>query len=81
MQLESKFQSKIIKQYESKGYYVVKLIQTNKNGIPDLLCISDSETLFIECKAKTGKLSSLQEYRHREMISKGIKVITLYAEK
>jgi len=31
---ESKFQSLIIKKYESLGWYVIKLITTNRNGIP-----------------------------------------------
>jgi len=33
MILESKIQAKLIKEYEAMGYYVIKLIKTNKNGI------------------------------------------------
>ena len=33
---ESKYQNKIIKDFESRGWFVLKLIKTNKNGIPDL---------------------------------------------
>ena len=36
---EQQIQSKRIKQLEDDGYYVVKLIKTNKNGIPDLIAI------------------------------------------
>ena len=31
---EQAIQSKLIKRLESEGYYVIKLIKTNKNGIP-----------------------------------------------
>jgi len=36
---EQQIQSKRIKELESQGYYVIKLINTNKNGIPDLIAI------------------------------------------
>jgi len=65
---ESAIQSKRIKQLEAKGYYVIKLIKTNKNGIPDLIAIpKDSEVLFSEIKTEKGKLSKLQEYRLKEL--------------
>jgi len=68
---ESSFQSKIIKKLEKEGWYVLKLIQTNKNGIPDLLCLhSEKKPKFIEVKAKRGKLSKLQKFRHEEIYKK-----------
>jgi len=68
---ESKIQSKRIKQLESEGWYVIKLIKTNKNGIPDLIAIKYDEVLFIECKTEKGKLSKLQEYRIKELSKYG----------
>lgn len=69
---ESKYQAKIIKQYESEGWYVLKLVKTNKNGIPDLLCLkSGHEPTFIEVKAKKGIVSKLQEYRIKELTERG----------
>ena len=48
---EQQIQSKRIKELEELGYYVIKLIQTNKNGIPDLIAIPrDSNVLFSEIK-------------------------------
>lgn len=71
---EQQIQSKRIKQLESEGYYVLKLIKTNKNGIPDLLAIPpDSDVLFSEVKTKRGKLSKLQEYRLKELKKHGVK--------
>ena len=36
---EQKVQTKRIKELEAEGYYVLKLVKTNKNGIPDLLAL------------------------------------------
>jgi Holliday junction resolvase len=72
---EGKAQAKRIKQLEAEGYYVIKLIMTNKNGIPDLIAIPrDSDVLFVEVKANKGRLSKLQEYRIEELKSHGLNV-------
>ena len=71
---ESQIQSKKIKELEAQGYYVIKLVKTNRNGIPDLIAIPpNSDVLFIEVKGPTGKLSALQEYRIKELEAQGIK--------
>jgi Holliday junction resolvase len=71
---EQQIQSKKIKQLEDQGYYVIKLINTNKNGIPDLIAIpKNSDVLFVEVKGPKGKLSKLQEYRIKELNQHGIK--------
>ena len=71
---EQQIQSQRIKQLESEGYYVLKLIKTNKNGIPDLLAIPRGcEVLFSEVKKPNGKLSKLQEYRLKELEKHGCK--------
>jgi len=46
---EQQIQAKKIKELEAQGYYVIKLINTNKNGIPDLIAIPpNSDVLFVE---------------------------------
>jgi hypothetical protein len=72
---EQQIQTKRIKELEEQGYYVIKLMKTNKNGIPDLIAIPrGSDVLFSEVKKPDGKLSKLQEYRIKELESYGIKV-------
>jgi len=64
-----------MKDLEDQGYYVIKLINTNKNGIPDLIAIpKDSDVEFYEVKRPKGKTSKLQEYRLKELRNHGIKV-------
>lgn len=72
---ESVIQSKKIKELESQGYYVIKLVKTNKNGIPDLIAIpKDSNVLFVEVKGPKGTISPLQDFRIEELTKHGIKV-------
>lgn len=72
---EQQIQAKKIKELEALGYYVIKLTVTNKAGIPDIIAIPpNSDVLFVEVKTTTGKVSKLQEFRHKELNEKGIKV-------
>ena len=76
---EQKVQTKRIKELEAEGYYVIKLIKTNKNGIPDLIALHpDKGILFSEVKRADGKLSALQEYRIKELKEKGFNVEVHY---
>ena len=77
----SKFQAKIIKEYEKRGYYVLKLHKTNKNGIPDLQCMKDGVSVFIECKEKTDTLKPLQKFRIDELRKNGFKAFCLQDKK
>lgn len=69
---EQAIQKKRIDQLEAEGYYVLKLVKTNKNGIPDVIAIPPNvPVIFSEIKTKTGRLSKLQEYRLKELKQHG----------
>ena len=52
---------------------IIKLIKTNKNGIPDLIAIPPkSNVIFSEVKKPEGKVSKLQEFRMKELKAYGI---------
>ena len=71
---EQQIQTKRIKELESQGYYVIKLVKTNKNGIPDLIAIPpNTDVLFSEIKKPSGTLSKLQEYRIKELKKDGLR--------
>jgi Holliday junction resolvase len=75
---EQKHQNKLIQQLEKDGYYVIKLITTNRHGIPDLLALKPNEVRLIEVKAKKGKLSELQKFRIKELQQLGFKTEVSY---
>ena len=71
---EQKIQAKRIQELEDEGYYVIKLLKTNKNGIPDLIAIPPNcDVLFSEIKKPGGKVSKLQEYRLKELDNHGVR--------
>jgi Holliday junction resolvase len=72
--LESKIQSKIINQLTKEGWLCIKLIKTSVNGIPDVIAHRQSETMYIEVKRPTGKLSELQKIRIQQLREQGITV-------
>jgi Holliday junction resolvase len=79
--MESKIQSNIKAKFERAGWMVVKLLQTNCNGIPDLMCLKNGKTIFIEVKQPGREPTDLQRYRHAELISKGFTVYVITSEK
>jgi Holliday junction resolvase len=75
--MESKIQKDIIKEAEKQGWYVVKIIQCNKNGFPDLLLMKNGRVIFIEVKDTGKQLRPLQEYRKKEIEKCGFEFFTL----
>tara|TARA_R110000803_G_scaffold52502_1_gene108087 strand:- start:395 stop:634 length:240 start_codon:yes stop_codon:yes gene_type:complete len=70
---EQQIQAKRIKQLEAEGYYVIKLIKTNKNGIPDLVAIPPNcGVIFSEIKKPKGVVSAIQKYRIKELDNHGV---------
>lgn len=52
----------------------MKLIQTNRSGLPDLLLLRPNEVRWVEVKAAKGRLSAVQVYRHQELLQLGFAV-------
>ena len=76
--MASNFQTKTIKNYESNGWTVLKIIRLSDNGYPDILCMKENETdIWIECKELSDTLKELQKQRIDELILLGKKAICL----
>jgi Holliday junction resolvase-like predicted endonuclease len=73
---EAIIQSGIIKDYETDGWYVIKLIQTNKNGMMDLILLKKSITAFAEIKQPGKEPTDLQKYRAEQLRKQGFEVFT-----
>jgi hypothetical protein len=80
--MASKFQAKIIKQYESDGWTVLNIIKLSDNGYPDLLCMKQGEIdTWIECKEGADTLKPLQKFRIDQLRKLGKKALCLHNEK
>ena len=71
------FQKAVIKEYESKGYTVLKFIRLNKSGYPDLMCMKDGAAIFIECKEAKDTLKPLQKLRIDELRANGFEAMAV----
>ena len=70
--MASSFQNKVKKEYENKGYTVLKVMKMSANGYPDLLCMKLGETdTWIECKESNDTLKPLQKLRIDELRNLG----------
>lgn len=65
------YQKEIIKDYEDKGYLVLKTIRLNKSGFPDIIALKDGKAIFIEVKEENDTLKPLQKMRIDALKSKG----------
>jgi Holliday junction resolvase len=74
---EAQIQTKIKTRMEKAGWMVIKIIQCNRNGFPDLMCLKGGKTLFIEVKKPTTNPTDLQEYIHEKLREQGFEVLVL----
>ena len=75
------YQQSIIKEYESMGFLVIKTIRLNKSGFPDLMCLKDGKTIWIEVKEPKDTLKPLQKKRIEELIEIGFEAYCLQKNK
>ena len=73
--LESAIKKRCSRQLEEWGWEVIHLIQTSKNGIPDILALRAAKAVFIEFKQPGKRPEPLQKYRHRKLREQGFEVI------
>lgn len=72
--MASTYQKKLIKEFQSKGYTVLKTVRLNSNGYPDLLCMKLGETdIWIESKELGDDLKPLQQLRIDQLNALGKK--------
>lgn len=67
----SNFQMKIKNHYKKLGYNVLKIIKLSDNGYPDLMCLKDGITIFIEVKEEKDTLKPLQRMRIKDLTKNG----------
>jgi Holliday junction resolvase len=69
--MATKQQTKLKDEWESRGWIVVNLIRTSKNGISDLMACKNGKTVFIESKERSDSEKPLQSYVRRQFLKQG----------
>jgi hypothetical protein len=78
MAAESKLQTRIRKDLERDGWYVVKISICNKPGYPDLQAMKSRRRMaYIEVKGPGKKSEPLQEYVHDILRKIGFSVFVI----
>lgn len=77
--LESDFERKWCAKATKKGWLCIKNIHLSINGIPDRTLLKDGKVLFVEFKAKKGKLSEIQKYRIKQLRAMKFHVMVIFA--
>jgi Holliday junction resolvase len=72
--LESKRKAKVRNKLKKDGFFVVQLIKTSPNGMPDTLALKDGKAMFIEMKQPGGIVSPLQKITHEKLRDQGFEV-------
>lgn len=75
--MESALQKKIINYLKRKGWYVVKIVMSNTNGIPDIWAGKKGKCIWIEVKDKGEIAEPLQLVRHEELRAQGFQVFVI----
>ena len=75
------YQQELIKEWTKKGYKVLKTIRLNENGFPDLMCLKDGVTIWIESKEENDTLKSLQKKRIDELRLNGFNAFCMKKNK
>ena len=71
------YQEEIIKEYEDKGYTVLKTIRLNKSGYPDILAMKRGRSVWIEVKEANDTLKPLQIHRINQLRDDGFDAFCL----
>ena len=74
---EQQIQKKITDQLTTDGWFVVKLMKTSINGIPDLMALKNGTTKFIEVKKPRGVISEIQKYRIKQLRKQGFDAVVM----
>ena len=68
---ESKLEGKVCNLFKSNGWIVFKINGNNQRGAPDRLFLKNKKLVFIEFKARNGRLSQHQKYYWDLLIKQG----------
>ena len=74
----AKQQTKLMKHWQDKGYFVINLVKITPSGLPDLIALKPNEVIFIESKEEWDRLSPLQKIKIKMLTKIGFTVYVNY---
>ena len=79
---ERDVESYLAKTLEEIGLKTYKFIPDNRVGMPDrIVTLPEGRVLWVETKTRGGKLSVVQQLRHKELKEQGQRVATVWTKK
>ncbi len=72
--LEKKIEKAVCTYAKSKGWLTFKWVSPGNAGAPDRLMIKGNQTIFIEFKSPSGRLSAVQKAQIKRLIYYGATV-------
>ena len=76
--LEKEIERKLVKGVKKLGGLCYKFESPESSGVPDRIVILNGRVIFVEVKAESGRLSSMQHYRLTQLQSCKANVRVLY---
>jgi hypothetical protein len=75
---ELHIQADFINAVRERGGAAYKLTCSGRRGFPDVMVVNLGHVTFVEIKQRTGHLTKMQEFCHRELTKNGAEVVVVY---
>ena len=75
--LESKIEKDCVKWATLNGWQSFKFVSPSNRGVPDRIFLKQGNTVFVEFKTATGKLSALQSRQIEKIRANDFKVFII----
>lgn len=76
--LEREVEAYLVRRAKAAGWLIYKFVSPNNRGVPDRLAIlPGGETVYIEVKRRTGRLSALQDLMFQRFKQQGATVFVV----
>ena len=75
---ESTIEKRLLTRVEERGGLCYKFVSPGNKGVPDRIVITpDGQTVYVELKSPTGRLSPMQRFQQAELAARNVQVHVL----
>lgn len=79
MRSEASIQKSCMAYAKKHGFWVYKVNDRFRSGIPDLMLIKNGQVFFVELKKENGVVSKIQDATMKEIEAHGVKCYVCYS--